>query len=326
MCSSIPRVRTPRVRSGRLVRRAASPLTARHSVCQSTRRCRASAETVVSSSASASVAQATARDVNTARGAISWCVSDQVSIGQSGSSQRQTRLSQTIRTGIPKHGASAAVMRRRPCPVASTPQPGHPGDVGVGLDRNHQVAMPATHVNHVHPVGVEHRIGARTPARGRCTYSRPCRGLHSVGGLVAPDLEDPDPTPRYATPSGSTTLKSEEPYCRNRRQEGPAWPGEERRPPLTVRQPHSALLSVFRSNLQCLHFSASGFISSLQYGQMLPCAGRSGVSQEPQCFCIVVSHRCPGGSLTSGGVWVSSLARRKPRREPGPSSEPGAAK
>jgi hypothetical protein len=90
--------------------------------CQSTRRCRASAETVVSSWASASVAHVTARLVSTARGAINSCASDQVPAGQPGSAQRQTRLSQTISTGSPKQGASAAVTRRRPCPVARTPQ------------------------------------------------------------------------------------------------------------------------------------------------------------------------------------------------------------
>ncbi len=114
MCSSTPSVFTPWVRSGRLVRRVASPLTARHSVCQSTFRCRASAETVVSSWASASVAQPIAREVSTARGAISSWTSDQVSIRQSGSEQHQIRFSQTISTVTPKHGASAAETRRRP--------------------------------------------------------------------------------------------------------------------------------------------------------------------------------------------------------------------
>ena len=60
MCSSTPIVRTPALRSGRSVRAVASAFTAVHSVCQSTRKCRASADTVVSSWASASVAHATA--------------------------------------------------------------------------------------------------------------------------------------------------------------------------------------------------------------------------------------------------------------------------
>jgi hypothetical protein len=126
MCSSTPSVRTPRVRRGSLVRRVASRRTACQRVCQSTFRCRASAETVVSSCASASTAHAIAREVSTVRGATSSCVSDHVPIAQSASVQRQTRLSQMMSTDTPKHGASAAVTRRRPCPTASTPHPGHP--------------------------------------------------------------------------------------------------------------------------------------------------------------------------------------------------------
>ena len=122
MCSSTPSVRTPDNRPARPIRVVASARTARHSVCQSTRRCRANAETVVSSCASASVAHAIARDVSKARDAISSCVSDQVATGQSTSAQRQIRFHHTISTETPKHGASAAVTRRRPCPVATTPQ------------------------------------------------------------------------------------------------------------------------------------------------------------------------------------------------------------
>jgi hypothetical protein len=81
---------------------------------------------VVSSWASASTAQPIAREVSMARGAISSCVSDQVVCAQSGSPQRQTRFNHTISTGNPKHGASAASTRRRPCPTASTPQLGQP--------------------------------------------------------------------------------------------------------------------------------------------------------------------------------------------------------
>jgi hypothetical protein len=114
MCSSTPSVVTPASRSGLLVRVTASAFTARHRVCQSTRKCRASAETVVSSWTSASVAHVIAREVSTARGAINSCISDQVPVGQSGSAQRQTRFNQMISTDTPKHGASAAVTLRRP--------------------------------------------------------------------------------------------------------------------------------------------------------------------------------------------------------------------
>ena len=81
---------------------------------------------VVSSWARASVAQPIARAVRTARGPISSWTSDQVPVGQAGSAHRQTRFHQSRRTGLPKHGASAATTRRRPCAVATTPQPGQP--------------------------------------------------------------------------------------------------------------------------------------------------------------------------------------------------------
>jgi len=49
MCSSTPIVRTLDSRPGRVIRAVASVFTARHNVCQSTPRCRANADTVVSS-------------------------------------------------------------------------------------------------------------------------------------------------------------------------------------------------------------------------------------------------------------------------------------
>ena len=105
-----------------------------------TRRCRASAETVVSSWASASTAQPIAREVSTARGAISSWSSDQVAAAQSGSAQRQIRLSHTTSTGTPKHGASAA-LHPPPVPDRDHTADGAARRVGVGLDRDHQLAV-----------------------------------------------------------------------------------------------------------------------------------------------------------------------------------------
>jgi len=78
------------------------PRTTCHRVCQSTRRCRANAETVVSSWANAAVAQVTARLVRAALSAISGWVSDHVRAAQAGSGQRHTRLHHTTRTDNPK--------------------------------------------------------------------------------------------------------------------------------------------------------------------------------------------------------------------------------
>ena len=64
MCSSTPRVFTPLSRAGFLIRRLASAPIASQAVCQSTPKCRASAETVVSSCRNASTAHAIARVVS----------------------------------------------------------------------------------------------------------------------------------------------------------------------------------------------------------------------------------------------------------------------
>lgn len=64
--------------------------------------------------ASASVVQLIPRLVSLARAAISSWVSVHDCCGQSASVQRQTRLSHTIDTDIPNHGASAACTRRCP--------------------------------------------------------------------------------------------------------------------------------------------------------------------------------------------------------------------
>lgn len=74
-----PRPTDPAARSAA----SAAVLNARHSVCQPTRKCRANAETVVSSCARASTAHCTAREVSTARGAMTSCCLDQLCCGQS---------------------------------------------------------------------------------------------------------------------------------------------------------------------------------------------------------------------------------------------------
>ena len=43
------------------------------------------------------------------------------------------------------------------------------GRLGLGLDRDHQLAVTMPRVQHVHAVAVEHRIGPGTPAHARTT-------------------------------------------------------------------------------------------------------------------------------------------------------------
>jgi len=169
MCSSTPRVATPSSRAGSSRRAVASTSTASHKVCQSTPRWRASAETVVSSWPNASVGQDTARAVSFALGATIGWVSENVSCGQSGSTQRQIRLRHTTTVGTEKHGASCTRCSRRPCPVATTPQ--------VGSRRRRprtRRSAPAARVRgprpqQVHPGDVEQRIGSGAPANARTT-------------------------------------------------------------------------------------------------------------------------------------------------------------
>ena len=126
MCSSTPNVTTPLSRLGSASRRTASTSIASQAVCQSTPRWRASAETVVSSWANASVAHLTARVVSLARGSINGWVSENTPTGHPVSGQRQTRLRQATTTGLPNAGASCARWTRRPWPTATTPQARQP--------------------------------------------------------------------------------------------------------------------------------------------------------------------------------------------------------
>jgi len=86
-------------------------------LCQSTPSRRASALTVVSSSARASAAHTTARRVSISRGAASGRDSLNITTGQAGSGQCQTRLRQRTRTGgarTARRGARAHAGRAAP--------------------------------------------------------------------------------------------------------------------------------------------------------------------------------------------------------------------
>ncbi len=72
------------------------------------------------------MAQLIAREVRTAREPTSSWACDQVPAGHADSGHRQTRFNHTTSTDAPKQGASAAVTRRRPCAVATTPHPPQP--------------------------------------------------------------------------------------------------------------------------------------------------------------------------------------------------------
>ena len=224
MCSSTPRVSTPISRAGSATRRVASVSIASQQVCQSTPRCRASAETVVSSCSRASVAQPIARLVSFARGATRSCRSVNVPAGQAGSAHRQTRADHCNRTGTPKHGASATTRRRRPCPMAITPQDGHPPTSASdstsstsrsGSRRTASTCMPGT--SNIASARAHQCAPGLLP-------SGPRRGLLRTVSLVASDLEGLDTPhrgpPRRAQNPASTTLNSEEPVMEN-----PAWNG-----------------------------------------------------------------------------------------------------
>jgi len=83
-------------------------------VSHATSRCRAIAETVVSSCRSPSTAQSIARVVSLARGAAKSWPSAQVCRGHVASGNRHIRLNHRTRTGRPKHAASCKIWTRRP--------------------------------------------------------------------------------------------------------------------------------------------------------------------------------------------------------------------
>ena len=171
------------VRTGQRRRRTRSRGSARsaRTWCQSTPRWRASAETVVSSWVSASVAHRTARTVNTARGGARACSSLNVALGQAGSRQRQIRFSQRT-NGTPAE--AGCVMRNvHPAPVADREHSAAWAAVLdlVGLHRHHQpVLLIHRDGENVQVNNIEHRIGPG--AHPNHTQGGPPSGL-SVGVL-----------------------------------------------------------------------------------------------------------------------------------------------
>lgn len=155
MCSSTPIVFTPAARSPILSSFSARDLTADQQVSQATPRCRATADTVVSSCLSASTAQSTAqsiaqsmaqsmaRVVSFARGSAQSWSSVQVGRAHAGSGQRQIRLDHCTRTGRPKHGASWQELDPATLPDRAHPAVQAAGQPLVRLDiHDHHVVGP----------------------------------------------------------------------------------------------------------------------------------------------------------------------------------------
>ncbi len=128
-CSSTPSEQTPDSRLGSSSRRRASSFTGSQTVCQSTPSRCASAFTVVSTSASASVAQCTARRVSGHRGSASSCASCE----GTHRTEPLTAAPDTLAPGDPDRGApdgvSCSTWTRRPCATAITPHCGQPATV-----------------------------------------------------------------------------------------------------------------------------------------------------------------------------------------------------
>lgn len=105
--------------------------------------CRRIPLTEACSRRSCRIAQARARVVNFARGAVtrSSCSVNEPT-GQDGSGHRQRRLTQMTRTGDPNAGASTSRTSRRPCPWAITPQVWQP--IGAGGDSTRTVSPPSS--------------------------------------------------------------------------------------------------------------------------------------------------------------------------------------
>src|SRR5215207_2054121 len=171
ICSSTPRAFTPASRCGSPVRAFASTSMAFQAVCQSTLKWRASAETVVSSWAKASVAHPTARTVSTARGGAMSLVSLNTPIGQrrlpaAPHPFQPPHHRDPAQTGrIMQHPGTAAVAGRN-----------HPAQRAAGFDliRLHRYDQPAVtiifNIEHVHAGNTKDRIGSGAPARTRATH------------------------------------------------------------------------------------------------------------------------------------------------------------
>ena len=110
---------------------------------------------------------ARARSVSTARGAISSDSSDQVRAGQAGSAQRHSRLAHTSTTGRSAIGRSRTTTRRRPWPIARTPQVSHQARSSIGLHR-----QP--------PLAARRRRGAGRSRRTRRARPAPTRRYRRV--------------------------------------------------------------------------------------------------------------------------------------------------
>jgi hypothetical protein len=137
----------------------------RTTVCQSTRRCGASAETVVSSSASASVTQTIACDVSTAPRR------DQlVLLGPGRCRTRWLRAAPDPLEPDDQHWHLEArrVRRLDPPPAVANRHNNTAASaacrVAVGLERDQHLRCPRRTSITCMPLGVEHRIGAGTPA------------------------------------------------------------------------------------------------------------------------------------------------------------------
>jgi hypothetical protein len=71
--------------------------------------------------------------------------------------------------------------------------------VGDGLDRDHQLVVTVPHVEHLHAIGVEQRIGPGTPARVRTTPT-----VIHVGVL---NRQEAWPLPILKTPTPNSPLR-----------------------------------------------------------------------------------------------------------------------
>ena len=185
--------RTPSRRAGSASRRVASASTASQQVCQSTPRCRASAETVVSSNVNASVAHAAAREVSFARGGTSSCCSVNTL-------DRTGRFAAPPQPGQPHQPDRDPETRSvrddsSPPSVADRDDPAAraAADVSVGLDGQHDpVRLRVRRSGHACPAR-RTRVGARAPGRARGAR----RVIHveafsSINCLVAVDPEGLD--------------------------------------------------------------------------------------------------------------------------------------
>lgn len=90
--------------------------------------------------------------------------------------------------------------------VVDVALPAIKSDVGVSESlavAGGQLAVTELHVQHMHAVAVEHRIGSPAPAHRTTSIVVHVGVVNPSGCLVAPDPEDPDPTSRLR--GGPTT-------------------------------------------------------------------------------------------------------------------------